>query len=122
MIGVYSRALTREVYALRPGESLFWRHRTKALVLLAATCSPQAFGSNGIELTGVSFKARARGGADVAVGDSALAQIDNPATLTLTPFGKARFDLAGQLVFSDAVWRNSLGSYRSEAWLAPIGD
>ena len=107
---------------MRPGESLFRSHRMKALVLLAASCSPQAFGSNGIELTGVSFKARARGGADVAVGDSALAQIDNPATLALTPFGRARFDLTGQLVFSDASWHNPLGSYRSEAWLAPIGD
>jgi len=60
-----------------------------------------AFASNGVELTGISFNARARGGADVAVGDSALSQIDNPAALALTPRGRPRFDFAGELVFPE---------------------
>ena len=97
-------------------------HLAAALAVLLAAHSPRAFASNGVELTGISFQARARGGADVAVGDSALSQIDNPAALALTPQGRPRFDFAGQLVFPDVSWHTPLGSCESEIRLIPIAD
>lgn len=42
---------------------------------------------------------KARGGTDVAMGDSSLSQIDNPATLTLWLRKEHRVGLAGQLAF-----------------------
>lgn len=105
-----------------PLRRAFRRHLTVALTVLLAVFSPCALASNGVELTGISFQARARGGADVAVGDSALSQIDNPATLALTLRGSPRFDFAGQLVFPDVSWNNSFGSYQSEVQVIPLGD
>jgi len=93
-----------------------------ASALLAAVSSPRALASNGVEPTGISFQARARGGADVAIGDSALSQIDNPATLSLTPRGRSRFDFAGQFVFPDVRWNSPLGSYQSEVRMIPLAD
>ncbi len=93
-----------------------------ALAAWAASQAMTALASNGVELTGISFPARARGGADVAVGDTALAQIDNPATLALTPGNRPRFDFAGQLVFPDVSWRTPLGGQDSEIRLIPIAD
>jgi len=93
-----------------------------ASAVLVAVALPRALASNGVELTGISFQARARGGADVAVGDSALSQIDNPATLSLTPRGRPRFDFAGQLVFPDVSWNHPFGSYSSKVRMIPIAD
>ncbi len=89
---------------------------------MLVTCAAPVRASNGVELTGISLQARARGGADVAVGDSALSQIDNPATLSLTSHGRSRFDFAGQLVFPEVSWNNPFGSYQSEVRVIPIGD
>ncbi|MBU0639982.1 MAG: outer membrane protein transport protein, partial [Planctomycetes bacterium] len=100
----------------------FRRHPAAASAVLLVVALPRALASNGVELTGISFQARARGGADVAVGDSALSQIDNPATLTLTRHGRPRFDFTGQFVFPDVSWSNPLGSYQSEIQVVPIGD
>ncbi len=57
--------------------------------------------TDALEPIGVSTQSRMRGGADVAVGDSALSQIDNPATLSLAPRGLTSFDLASQLAYVD---------------------
>src|SRR5687767_8293589 len=48
--------------------------------------------TDGVELLGVSTQAQTRGGADVAVGDTALSQVENPATLSLTPAQLSRFE------------------------------
>ena len=100
----------------------FQSHLAVALFSLPAFCAGPALASNGVELIGVSFPARARGGADVAVGDTALSQIDNPATLSLTPAGRPRFDFASQIIFPDVPWQTPFGTYDSEVRIIPIGD
>jgi long-chain fatty acid transport protein len=60
-----------------------WLRRFVGAGVLLAAWSPAVRGEDGVEPFGISAQARARGGADVAVGDSALSQIDNPATLSL---------------------------------------
>lgn len=70
--------------------------------------------SDGIELISPSMKAMARGGADVAVGDSALSQIDNPATLTLAPRDGCQFDLAARWALSIAHYRGPIDTADSE--------
>lgn len=79
-----------------------------------------AFATDGVEPIGVSMQARARGGADVAVGDSALSQIDNPASLCLSPRDLCRFDLAGKLGILDVKWRGPLDSDDSQIKLIPL--
>lgn len=51
--------------------------------ILVATGPARA--TDGIEPIGFSMQSLMRGGTDVAIGDSALSQIENPATLTLLP-------------------------------------
>lgn len=93
-----------------------------AIVLPAVLVWPSAAaGTNGNELIGVSTRARARGGADVAVGDSALSQIDNPATLVLSDDRLFRLDLAGQLLTADTHWRGLIDSADSEVRFSPLG-
>jgi len=70
--------------------------------------------TDGLEPIGVSTQARMRGGADVAVGDSALSQIDNPATLSLSPRDVYAVDVASQLAIVDAPWRGPIDSDSSD--------
>lgn len=55
-----------------------------------------AAATDGIELISPSMKAQARGGANVAVGYSALCQIDKPAILTPAPRDGYQFDMAAR--------------------------
>jgi long-chain fatty acid transport protein len=89
---------------------------TIAVILLR----PQpASATDGIEPIGVSMQSRARGGADVAVGDSALSQIDNPATLSLSPRDAIQFDASGQVTRSLASWQGPVDTVDSQKkWLA----
>lgn len=73
-----------------------------------------ALATDGIELIGVSTQARMRGGADVAVGDSALSQIDNPATLSLSPRDMYAFDAASKLAIVHEPWRGPIDTDVSE--------
>lgn len=63
-------------------------------------------------------RARARAGADVAVGDSALSQVNNPATLTLSP--KIRLDGELGLGISSAHWNGPVDSATSDRRLFPF--
>ena len=76
-----------------------------ALILSIILIAGHAYASDGHELISPSTKALARGGADVAVGDSALSQIDNPATLSLATRDARQFDGMGR-------WAYLLGPYR----------
>jgi long-chain fatty acid transport protein len=81
---------------------------TIASGLMLGAWSGTARATDGLEPIGVSAQARMRGGADVAVGDSALSQITNPATLALwrTP----QFDFSGQLLMPRAEWQGPIGA------------
>jgi long-subunit fatty acid transport protein len=70
--------------------------------------------TDALEPIGVSAQSRMRGGADVAVGDSALSQIDNPATLSLSPRGLYSLDEASKLAIIDLPWRGPLGTTDSD--------
>ncbi len=80
----------------------------------------RAHGTDGLEPIGVSVPANARGGADVAVGDSALSQVENPATLAFQT--RPRFDLAGQLALCDASWTGVYETARSHRQFIPLGN
>jgi len=86
-------------------------------VALAFAAVPAA---RSIEPIGNSMEANARGGADVAVGDSALSQIENPATLTLAP--KVRVDGFGELAFIRHHWRGVIDSAVSDPGPALLGN
>lgn len=77
-----------------------------ALTVLQSSKSVEA--TDALEPIGVSTQARMRGGADVAVGDSALSQIDNPASLSLFPRGQYAFDAATQLAIVVEPWRGPI--------------
>lgn len=81
-----------------------------------------ALATNGIEPIGVSTASRFRGGADVAVGDSALSQVDNPATLSLTEPGTYRFELAGQVILPECHWRGPADDAYSERRVLPLAN
>ena len=70
----------------------------------------------------VSTQARGRGGADVAVGDSALSQVDNPATLALRPRDIKQFDFSGQLIFPVVHWDGPFDDADSEIKILPLGN
>lgn len=99
-----------------------WRGAALALLMFAGAFACPVHASNGVEATGIGLAARSRGGADVAVGDSALSQIANPATLSLTPVGEHRLDFAGKLVFPSASWSGPLDSADSTRRLVPLLD
>jgi len=71
-------------------------------------------------MLGVSTQAQTRGGADVAVGDSALSQVENPATLTLSPANVKAFDFSGQLIFPQVHWTGPVDSDMSDVKLLPL--
>lgn len=75
--------------------------------------------TDGLEPIGVSLQANARGGADVAVGDTALSQIENPATLGLLD---RRFDFCGQLGIPIATWRGPLETAESHRQLIGLAN
>ncbi len=79
-----------------------------------------AFASDGLEPIATSMKARARGGADTAVGDSALSQIDNPATLSLRPRGKITIDMDSELALINSHWDSPIDSSTSTVKAAPL--
>jgi long-subunit fatty acid transport protein len=83
------------------------------LVLIVATSPNAVWATDALEPIGISAQSRMRGGADVAVGDSALSQIDNPATLSLSPRGLYSFDEASKLAFIDLPWSGPLGQSES---------
>lgn len=78
-------------------------------MVLAAKPGP-LLASDGLEPISVSIQSFARGGADVAVGDTALSQIDNPATLTLMPRTGPQLDTAAKAAFLDLHWRGPIDS------------
>ncbi|HOA72066.1 MAG TPA: outer membrane protein transport protein [Phycisphaerae bacterium] len=87
---------------------------TIPVLLLAARV---ALATDGIEPIGVSVQSRMRGGADVAVGDSTLSQIDNPATLSLSPRGLYSLDESSKLAFIDLPWRGPYETVHSKTKL-----
>lgn len=89
------------------------------LVAVALLLPSLARASDGVEPISVSSQALSRGGADVAIGDSALSQIDNPATLALSPRDRSRFDAAGELATVHLQWRSPVDS-DSVLKLAPL--
>lgn len=116
--GTWNGALVQHANKLGVSAERVGRHRASSwgvlplLVAPATWPSAVALATNGIEPIGVSYPSRARGGADVAVGDSALSQIDNPATLTLRT--TTAFDFAGQLTFPVFHWRSPIDEADSE--------
>lgn len=87
--------------------------------VLVLTTSSTAIAANGIESIGLSPQALARGGADVAVGDSAFSQIDNPATLTLSPADAWRLDIGGGVIITDVQWSGLIDSSESQVGPRP---
>jgi long-chain fatty acid transport protein len=84
------------------------------LALIAVGSTTQvALAGDGIEPIGISTESRTRGGTDVAIGDSSLSQIENPATLTLMPRDRYRFDATGRLLFPHNHWSMPAGSSTS---------
>ena len=101
-----------------------WRYRVVSILVMLALLSLSgkfALATDGLESIGVSMQARARGGADVAVGDSAVSQIANPATLTLRPQALCQFDFSGQLVMPTIHWSTPIDSMKSDG-LHPLAN
>jgi len=78
-----------------------------------------ALGTNANEPIGLGARSRARGGADIAVGDSALTQIDNPAALTLLSPKVYRLDASGQLIMVRSHWSGPVDSADAENSVPP---
>ncbi|MBN1345347.1 MAG: outer membrane protein transport protein [Phycisphaerae bacterium] len=81
-----------------------------AAIMLLCCGQQAARATDGLYPIGVSTQAQARGGADVAVGDSAISQVDNPATLSLWPRTKYRFDFTSEAGILPGHWRGPAGS------------
>lgn len=92
-----------------------------SILLSLLLSSEAAQATDGIEPLGVSAKAQGRGGADVAIGDTALSQIDNPATLSLQRH--PAFDLSGELLMCRMHWTSPAGESNSQGFhpLANLG-
>lgn len=75
--------------------------------------------TDGLEPISASMPANARGGADVAVGDTALSQIENPAAIG---FLDSRVDFGLQLGFPEADWRGPVDRAESRKEFIPLGD
>ncbi len=70
----------------------------RALLFAAvAVFSVPAFATNGYFLIGYGSKARAMGGASVAIGNDSLSAAANPATMADLNMGTMRIDVAGEL-------------------------
>ena len=95
--------------------------RTFVSLLFAFSITGPAAATDGLEPIGISLPAVIRGGADVAVGDSALSQIDNPATLSLSSRHGPSLDFTGQLLIQRARWSNRLDDAHSTFRHVPLG-
>ncbi|MFA5866323.1 MAG: outer membrane protein transport protein [Phycisphaerae bacterium] len=99
---------------------------TTAIFFFAFSLS--ALASDSWESIGVSTQSLGRGGADVAVGDSALSQVQNPATLSLSPRNYGLVDLGGQILLPTVTWSTpqdsstsrSINTFGNFALTAPI--
>ena len=69
--------------------------------------------TDGLEPIDASMQARARGGADVGVGDTALSQIENAASLSLRSREAVSVDFSGQLLFTRLHWDGPIDSATS---------
>jgi long-chain fatty acid transport protein len=84
---------------------------------LAAGWLPGARASDGVEPIGTSAQSEGRGGADVAIGDSGMSHVDNPALLL--QHDCRTFDFAGKLVIPRLEWVGPAGTATSNE-LVPI--
>jgi long-chain fatty acid transport protein len=89
-----------------------------AVLLLSLGFARAALATDGLEPIGISTQSLLRGGTDVAIGDSALSQIDNPATLTLVP---RSVDASGELLMPRTHWRGMNDSADSSIRCLPLG-
>lgn len=89
------------------------------LVALGLGSARDALATDGLEPIGVSTQANARGGADIAVGDTALSQIENPAALG---FLERRVDFTTLLGFSVAPWQGPLETADSHTQFIPMAN
>jgi long-subunit fatty acid transport protein len=104
----------------RAGTALVTHLGVVGLLAACAMVTTSVFASDGMEPIAISPQALARGGADVAVGDSALSQIDNPASLALRPRDVYSFDTFGELGIVRNAWDSPIDSSVSERKLAPL--
>ena len=86
------------------GGAMNIRNTLFAMMVLGALAD-SASATDGLEPIDASMQARARGGADVAIVDSVLSQLNNPAGLALRPRGVNSFDFSGQLLFTNLRWK-----------------
>jgi len=84
-----------------------WRYAIFLLVLSVVSQSEARAQLNGLEELGHSYQADARGGTEVAVGDTALAQIRQPAALGLHKRG--RFDSKLTFIYPHNQWNGPAG-------------
>ena len=94
--------------------------RTGILIWAILVFPTVVFATNGIEPIDTSLQARIRGGVDVPIGDSALSQINNPASLA--QYRQRRFDFSGQVCFPSAHWYGPLGHSESTVHIVPLGN
>lgn len=91
------------------------------VLLAAAGCwggARPAKATDGVEPIGFSMQSLMRGGTDVAIGDSALSQIDNPATLTLLP---RQVDTNWEVLMPRTRWVRPIDTERSDFRHIPVG-
>lgn len=101
-----------------PPGRFFVATRCAAAVLAATLVATPALSSDGVELLGLSLPSKSRAGTDVAIGDTALSQLVNPASVGL--FDGPRFDLAFELVMPDIRWEAPLGVADNQVRHVPI--
>jgi long-chain fatty acid transport protein len=75
---------------------------------LVAALVPRASASDGVEPVGTSAQSEGRGGADVAIGDSGMSHVDNPALLLMHDC--RTLDFAGKLVIPRFEWVGPRGT------------
>jgi long-subunit fatty acid transport protein len=88
------------------------------VLLLSLGLTRLALATDGLEPIGISVQSLIRGGSDVAIGDSALSQIDNPATLILLP---KSVDVSGELLMPSTRWRGVYDTADSSGRALPLG-
>jgi long-subunit fatty acid transport protein len=86
--------------------------------VLAGGWLSAARGSNGVEDFGVSAPAQARGGADVAIGDTALSQVDNPASMSFLPDCRT-YDFMSKIILPRVEWAGPTGTSQSTIAVIP---
>ncbi len=95
-----------------------------ALVALAAlsvlTALPTNAAVNGVEEVGHSFQSQARGGVEMAMCDTAIAQVRNPAAAALQQHG--RFDIKFSEYFLLNKWNGPLDGSLTSKKVSPSGN